>query len=67
MSFEKWMLPMKPADRLISGVLCFLALCGIGSIDYWADYRLLFTVLYVCRSVSRRSTSTALTRSYWRS
>lgn len=43
----KWMLPTKPEARLLSVVLCFLSLCIIGFIDYWADYRLLFTVLYV--------------------
>ena len=47
MGIEKWILPTKPAARLLSGALCFLALCVIGLIDYWADYRLLFTVLYV--------------------
>jgi signal transduction histidine kinase len=32
--------------KLLSGLLCLAVLCLIGLIDYWADYRLLFTVLY---------------------
>jgi signal transduction histidine kinase len=47
MSLEKWMMPRKPAHRLLVASVCFAALGLIGLIDYWADYRLMFTVLYV--------------------
>jgi len=33
--------------KLLSGLFCMIVLWLIGLIDYWADYRLLFTVLYV--------------------
>ncbi len=37
----------KGMRKLLSGLLSMATLCLIGLIDYWADYRLLFTVLYV--------------------
>jgi signal transduction histidine kinase len=33
--------------KLAFGLLCLLALAIIGLIDYWADYRVLFTILYI--------------------
>jgi len=39
----------KPGFRgkIYCAIACFLALSVIGLIDYWADYRILFTLLYV--------------------
>ena len=46
-SIQSWITRPKGTRKLLSGLLSLAALCLIGLIDYWADYRLLFTVLYV--------------------
>jgi len=44
---QSWIIGPKSERKLLFGLFCMIALCVIGLIDYWADYRLLFTVLYV--------------------
>jgi signal transduction histidine kinase len=46
-TIESWIIDSKGRRKFLSGLLCLSVLCLIGLIDYWADYRLLFTVLYV--------------------
>ncbi len=46
-SRNNWMNRPSGAKQVLSGLACLVVLCVIGYIDYRADYRLLFTVLYV--------------------
>ena len=46
-SIKSWANRPKGTRKLLSGLLSLAALCLIGLIDYWANYRLLFTVFYV--------------------
>ncbi len=46
-SIESWMSRPEGKRRFFFGLLCLVVLGVIGSVDYWADYRLLFTVVYI--------------------
>jgi signal transduction histidine kinase len=46
-SIQNWMIRPKSNRKVRTGLFCLAALWLIGLIDFWADYRLLFTVLYV--------------------
>lgn len=46
-SIQSWIVRPKGKRKLVFGLLCMVVLWGIGLIDYWADYHLQFTVLYV--------------------
>lgn len=46
-SIQSWITRPKGTRRFVIGLLCMVVLWLIGLIDYLADYRLLFTVLYV--------------------
>jgi signal transduction histidine kinase len=46
-SIQSWITRPKGTRKFLSGLLCMAVLWLIGLIDYCADYRLLFTVLYV--------------------
>jgi signal transduction histidine kinase len=46
-SIRSWITRPKGKRKFFSGLLCLVALCLIELIDYWADYHLSFTVLYV--------------------
>jgi len=46
-SIQSWITHPKGKRSFLAGLLCLVILWLIGLIDYWADYRLLFTVLYV--------------------
>jgi signal transduction histidine kinase len=46
-SIQSWIARPKGKRKLVFGLLCMIVLWVIGLIDYWADYHLQFTVLYV--------------------
>jgi signal transduction histidine kinase len=44
---QDWIVRAKSQSHAKAAVLCLAGVCLVGALDYWADYHLLFTVLYV--------------------